>query len=71
MLELNSVYNMDCAEGMKLLDDECIDLTVTSPPYDDLRSYKGYTFDFPSVAKELFRVTKTGGWSSGWFRMPQ
>lgn len=61
MLELNNIYNMDCVEGMKLLDSECIDLTVTSPPYDNLRTYKGYTFDFPSVAKELFRVTKLGG----------
>lgn len=61
MLELNNIYNMDCVDGMKLLDDESIDLTVTSPPYDNLRTYKGYTFDFPSVAKELFRVTKRGG----------
>ena len=38
-----------------------IDLTVTSPPYDNLRAYNGYSFDFESVAKELFRVTKQGG----------
>ncbi len=43
------------------LPEACIDLTVTSPPYDDLRSYKGYTFDFEPVAAELFRVTKQGG----------
>ena len=61
MLELNKVYNMDCVEGMKLLDDECIDLTVTSPPYDNLRTYNGFTWDFESVAKELYRVTKQGG----------
>ena len=41
--------------------DNFIDLTVTSPPYDNLRTYKGYSFDFESVAKELFRVTKKGG----------
>jgi len=34
---------------------------VTSPPYDGLRNYNGYSFDFESVAKELFRVTKVGG----------
>jgi site-specific DNA-methyltransferase (adenine-specific) len=34
---------------------------VTSPPYDDLRTYNGYCFDFENVAKELFRVTKQGG----------
>ena len=52
---------MDCVEGMKMLPDECIDLTVTSPPYDNLRTYKGFTWDFESVAKELYRVTKEGG----------
>ena len=61
MLELNKIYNMDCLEGMKLLDDECIDLTVTSPPYDNLRTYNGFSFDFEGIAKELYRVTKQGG----------
>jgi site-specific DNA-methyltransferase (adenine-specific) len=41
--------------------DNFIDLTVTSPPYDNLRTYKGYEFDFESIAKELYRVTKQGG----------
>lgn len=61
MLELNQIYNMDCLEGMKLLDDICIDLTVTSPPYDNLRKYKGFEWDFEGVANELYRVTKEGG----------
>lgn len=52
---------MDCLEGLKLLDDNSIDLTVTSPPYDNLRTYKGYSFDFENIAKELYRVTKDGG----------
>jgi len=38
-----------------------VDLTVTSPPYGNLRKYKGFDFDFKSIAKELFRVTKDGG----------
>ncbi len=38
-----------------------IDLTVTSPPYDNLRTYNGYTFDFEAIANELYRVTKVGG----------
>ena len=46
---------------MKAYPDSCIDLTVTSPPYDDLRSYKGYDFPFEDIAKELYRVTKDGG----------
>ena len=60
-MELNKIYNMDCLEGLKLLPDGYVDLTVTSPPYDDLRSYNGYSFDFENIAKELFRVTKDGG----------
>lgn len=48
-------------EGLKQLDNESIDLTVTSPPYDDLRTYNGYSFDFENIAKELYRVTKDGG----------
>ena len=52
---------MDCVEGLKLIKPNSIDLTVTSPPYDNLRTYNGYCFDFESVAKELYRVTKLGG----------
>jgi len=36
-------------------------MTLTSPPYDNLRTYGGYTFDFETIAKELYRVTKPGG----------
>ena len=60
-MELNKIYCMDCLDGLKQLDDECIDLTVTSPPYDNLRTYNGYSFDFENIAKELYRVTKKGG----------
>lgn len=52
---------IDCVEGLALLKPNSIDLTVTSPPYDNLRIYNGYCFDFESVAKELYRVTKLGG----------
>lgn len=61
MLELNKIYCMDCLDGLKLLSDNCIDMTITSPPYDDLRKYNGYSFDFENIAKELYRVTKDGG----------
>jgi DNA modification methylase len=40
---------------------ECIDLVVTSPPYDDLRTYGGHSWDFEGVARELTRVLKPGG----------
>ena len=51
----------DCLEKIKELEDSCIDLTVTSPPYDNLRDYNGYDFNFEGIAKELYRVTKQGG----------
>lgn len=60
-MEINKIYNEDCLETMKKMPDNFIDLTVTSPPYDNLRDYNGYSFNFESVAKELFRVTKNGG----------
>lgn len=52
----------DCVSVLKDFDYNCIDLTVTSPPYDKLRSYDGNSkFDFVTFAKELLRVTKHGG----------
>ena len=58
---------MDCINGMKLLDDNSIDLTVTSPPYDNLRTY-GKNVDktwgehiWKPVIKELYRIIKKGG----------
>lgn len=60
-MELNRIYNENCIYTMKRMPDNFIDLTVTSPPYDNLREYKGYSFDFESIAKELYRVTKIGG----------
>lgn len=55
------LYNEDCAEGLKKIDSDSIDLVVTSPPYDNLRTYNGYSFDFERIAQELFRVVKSGG----------
>lgn len=60
-MQVNKIYNQDCLEGLGLLDNECIDLTVTSPPYDNLRLYNGYYFKFEEIAKELYRVMKPGG----------
>ena len=66
MLELNKIYNQDCLEGLKELSNDSIDLTVTSPPYDNLRKYNGnidqWSFEkFKAIATELYRVTKLGG----------
>ncbi len=51
----------NCIDIMKKFDDNSIDLTITSPPYDNLRVYKGYNFPFESIATQLYRVTKEGG----------
>ena len=57
-----TIYCGDCLEVMpQVIEDNQIDLTVTSPPYDDLREYNGYTFDFEPIAQQLWRVTKPGG----------
>jgi len=61
MLNVNKIYNENCLDTMAIMPDAFIDLTVTSPPYDNLRTYNGYSFDFESIANELFRVTKWGG----------
>lgn len=36
-------------------------MVLTSPPYDNLRDYNDYNFDFEKIAKELFRILKEGG----------
>jgi site-specific DNA-methyltransferase (adenine-specific) len=46
---------------MNSMEEDSIDLTVTSPPYDDLRDYRGFDFGFNDIAQGLFRVTKKGG----------
>jgi len=58
---LNSIIEGNCVEVMKSFDENSIDLTVTSPPYDNLRTYKGYVFPFEEIAEQLYRVTKQGG----------
>jgi DNA modification methylase len=71
-MEYNKLYHEDCLTTMKRMSDNSVSLTVTSPPYDDLRTYNnkvkgletkfnGYSFDFENIARELYRVTKQGG----------
>ena len=65
-LNIDSIYNMDCVEGMRKLDNDSIDAVITSPPYDTMRTYggvgDGWSFDkFKDVAKEIGRVLKPGG----------
>lgn len=72
-MEIDTIQAGDCAVLMAQLPDACIDLVVTSPPYDDmdmdfnpipkggLRKYKGYVWDFKAIAGQLWRVIKPGG----------
>lgn len=58
---INEIICGDCLDVMKDWPNESIDLTITSPPYDNLRDYKGYNFNFEGIARELYRITKNGG----------
>jgi len=58
---MNKIYNECCLETMQRMNGGSIDLVVTSPPYDNLRDYKGYHFPFEDIAKSLYRVIKKGG----------
>ncbi len=68
MLDLNKIYNMDCLEGMKKIEDDSVDVIFTSPPYADRRknSYKGYHHTvyndwFVKIASEIKRVLRPTG----------
>ncbi len=58
---LDTIIQGNCLVLMRDIPDNYIDLTVSSPPYDGLRLYDGYEFNFGGIAKELFRITKNGG----------
>ena len=68
----NKIYNESCLDTMQRLEDNVIDLVITSPPYDNMRKYgdgknyhqrlqdTGYSFDFENIANELTRTLKEG-----------
>ena len=58
---INRIIHCDALTGMRTLPTGHVPLTVTSPPFDDLRDYGGHHFDFEAIARELWRVTKPGG----------
>jgi DNA modification methylase len=60
-MNIDEIICGDSALMLLTLDPESVDLTVTSPPYDNLRTYKGYTFDFEKIARGLWYATKPGG----------
>ena len=59
---MDKIHNEDCLKTMARLTDGSIDMTVTSPPYDDMRMYDGNKFEeFERIAQELYRIIKPGG----------
>lgn len=67
-IEVDKVYNEDCLLTLSRLSSDCLDMVITSPPYDNMRKYGGFEVDFESIIKELYRVMKNGGviiWTVG------
>lgn len=65
MIEINKIYNEDCRTTMDKMPDNFVNLVVTSPPYDSLRTYNdesSWNFDiFKEIANRLYRVMSDGG----------
>lgn len=57
----NEIYCGKSEEMLAKLPDGCMPLTVTSPPYDNLRDYDGFSLDWHEIIRQLFRVTAEGG----------
>ena len=60
-IEISKIYNENCIETLARMPDDWLDMTITSPPYDDLRDYNGYHFPVDEIAAGLFAKTKLGG----------
>jgi DNA modification methylase len=66
---MNKIHNIDCLEGMKMMDKESVDLVITSPPYSNMKEYvdfKGihpddYVEWFMPIIKEIYRILKPTG----------
>ena len=60
-LGIGQIHCEDCLETMGRMPDDWLDMTITSPPYDDLREYKGYKFQIDEIVDHLYRKTMEGG----------
>jgi len=58
---VDGLFVANCIDYMATMPNDCVDLVVTSPPYDNLRDYKGYSFEFEHIANGLYKVIKEGG----------
>lgn len=61
VMQLNQIYNENCLSTMQKMPDNFVDCVLTSPPYDNLREYEGYSFNFEFVAQDLYRTIKQNG----------
>lgn len=59
-LPINKIIHDDCVTGMKKLPDNCIDMVITSPPYDSIRTYNGFQLNLHETGKEIYRILKDG-----------
>jgi site-specific DNA-methyltransferase (adenine-specific) len=60
-MRTDTIFNENCLDTMARMPAGLVNLTVTSPPYDELREYEGFDFDFSKIAAELYRVTHEDG----------
>jgi DNA modification methylase len=68
MIPKLTILQGDALEVLKGLAAGSVHCCVTSPPYDDLRSYGGYEWNFEGIAHEIYRVLCEGGvccWNVG------
>lgn len=59
-MKINTIYHEDNIKTLSRMPENFIDLVVTSPPYDGLRKYHGFSFDVDSVIELLFSRAKPG-----------
>lgn len=60
-MEFGRIYNENCVDTLGRMEGDLLDMTITSPPYDDLREYNGYHLPVDEIATLLFAKTKPGG----------
>jgi site-specific DNA-methyltransferase (adenine-specific) len=61
MIELSTIHHENAIDTLARMPDEVLDMTIASPPYDDLRDYNGYHFPIEEITEGLFRTTRKGG----------
>lgn len=61
MIEKNKIYNLDCVEGMKLIESNSIDAIITDPPYKYLKHKLDMDWDEDAVFAEWDRILKDDG----------